>query len=147
MECAFLGKLNKPSRVETIGEGEPRSNRHHVYDKITGRRFLVDTSAEISVLAASLLQRKAPAELKLFAANNTRIDTYGERRLTLDLGLHRAIFWNFCVAAVPFSIIGADLLKHYMLDVSISKRRLIDSTTKLHAEDSISIVPDFVYRQ
>nr|XP_012222696.1 PREDICTED: uncharacterized protein LOC105672376 [Linepithema humile] len=44
--------------------------------------------------------------------------------------------------AVPFSIIGADLLKHYGLDVSLSRRYLFDSTTKLYTTGSISTVPD-----
>lgn len=127
--------------METIGEESHRSKRLHIQDQITGRRFLVDTGAEISVLAASSSQRRATAELKLFAANNTRIDTFGERRLTLDLGLRRAITWNFCVAAVPFTIIGADLLHHYGLDVSLRRRRVIDSITKLSSVGSIRSVP------
>jgi transposase InsO family protein len=137
-----VGKLNSPSRFEAVGQGGPSHNRLHIHDRKSGHRFLIDTGAEISVLAASTVQRKVPSELKLFAANNTRIDTFGERRLTLDLGLRRAITWNFCLAAVPCSIIGADLLKHYKLDVSLSKRRLTDSTTKLFITGSISTVPD-----
>lgn len=137
-----FGKLSTPSRSEAVVQGGPAQNRLHIRDRKSGLRFLVDTSAEISVLAALLTQRKTPSEIKLFAANNTRIDTFGERRLTLDIGLRRDISWNFCLAAVPFSIIGADLLKHYGLDVSLSRHRLTDSTTKLYTTGSISTVPD-----
>lgn len=44
------GKLNSSPRAETVGETGKRQNRLHVFDRITGQRFLVDTGAEISIL-------------------------------------------------------------------------------------------------
>lgn len=134
------GKLDTLPRVDAVGEATTQ-NRLHIRDRVTGQRFLIDTGAEISIIAATPEQKKNPTALRLFAANNSRIETYGERRLNLDLGLRRIISWNFCVAAVPCSIIGADLLKHFGLDVSVRRRRLIDSITKLYSSCSISTAP------
>lgn len=94
--------------------------------------FLIDTGADISLLPANPKIRGEPASLKLYAANDTRIDTFGESLRELDLGLRRSIKWNFCIAAVPYAIIGADILGHYGLLVDLQGRRLIDSTTKLY---------------
>lgn len=51
--------------------------------------------------------------------------------MKLNLGLKRDISWNFCVAAVPYPIIGADLLTHYNLVVDLGQQKLIDSLTDL----------------
>lgn len=118
-----------------------RQNRLHVYDRITGMKFLVDTGAEISVLPPVYPNAREVTQLTLFAANNSVIDTYGERRLKLDLGLRRDIEWVFCVAAVPFAIIGADLLTHYGLMVDLKGRRLYDRTTGLTSKGQVQPAP------
>ncbi|XP_011883054.1 PREDICTED: uncharacterized protein LOC105570434 [Vollenhovia emeryi] len=81
------------------------------------------------------------ARSKPSSSNNTLIDTFGERRLTLDLGLRRPITWTFRVANVPFAILGADVLTHYKLTVNLHKRRLIDSVTSLSASGQVIAVP------
>ncbi|XP_076278431.1 uncharacterized protein LOC143208168 [Lasioglossum baleicum] len=104
-----VGKLIDPSVAETGAGGSRGSSRLHIRDRISGTSFLIDT------------------------ANDTTIDTFGESFRTLDLGLRRTINWNFCIAAVPRPIIGADLLKHYGLLVDIRSNRLIDSNTNVFA--------------
>ncbi|XP_011872976.1 PREDICTED: uncharacterized protein LOC105564854, partial [Vollenhovia emeryi] len=74
--------------------------------------------------------------------NNTLIDTFGERRLTLDLGLRRPITWTFRVANVLFAILGADVLTHYKLIVNLHKRRLVDNVTSLSSSGQILAVPE-----
>ncbi|XP_011859683.1 PREDICTED: uncharacterized protein LOC105557124, partial [Vollenhovia emeryi] len=127
---------------QTVGDLGHKQSRLHVFDQTTGQRFLVDTGAEISILPASLRDKNTPSELKLFAANNTVIDTFGERLLTLDLGLRRPIVWNFRVANVPFAILGADVLTHYKLIVNLHKRRLVDSVTSLSSAGQLLAVPE-----
>ncbi len=56
-------------------------------DKNSGRRFLVDTGAEVSLLPASSDRNRNTPGLSLQAANNSTIPTYGTRSLTLDLYL------------------------------------------------------------
>lgn len=78
----------------------------------------------------------------MYAANNTTIDTFGDRRITLDLGLRRPLSWKFRIAAVPTAIIGADLLKAYRIIVDLHNHRLIDSVTKLYTSGKIQVVPE-----
>ena len=136
-----FGKLKHPPRAETVRDEGLTQSRLHVYDKATGRRFLVDTGGEISILPATPRDRQTPSELKLFAANNTKIDTFGERRLTLDLGLRRPIVWTFRVANVPFAILGADVLTHYKLIVDLHRRQLVDGVTSLSTSGRVINVP------
>lgn len=112
-----------------------------VMDRISGLRFLVDTGAEVSVLPSSQRDRasKSPGPT-LRAANSTSIATYGLRSLTLDLGLRRTFRWVFIVADVHQPILGSDFLTHFDLDVSMRRRRLIDSKTRLSIPGVLSVV-------
>lgn len=137
------GKLVEPPRVGTVGENNASQNCLHIYDKANKRKFLIDTGAEVSIFPVASTNRKVPVDLKLYAANNVRINTYGEIRLTLDLGLRRSLTWNFCVADIPFAIIGADFLKHYRLSVSLHDRTLRDEVTSLASKGQVTKSPTF----
>lgn len=108
------------------------SNRLTITDRKSGMKFLIDTGANISVISKqqrySILQNE---QYTLYAANGTKIRTYGEKTLTLDLGLQRCYRWNFIIADVTQPIIGADFLEHYKLLVDIAGRKLIDRVTEL----------------
>lgn len=78
--------------------------------------------------------------LFLFAANSTKISTYGTIRLTLDLNLRRSFSWSIVVADVHQPIIGVDFLKTYNLLVDVKNNCLIDAETKLHSS-GILLVP------
>lgn len=134
-------KLVSPFRVEAIGKGYSINNRLHVRDKVTGRIYLVDTGADISLVPVDSKFRGSPSDLKIYAANNTVINTYGESSHTLNLGLRRDIHWNFCIADVPLPIIGADLLWHYGLLVDLRNRRLVDRTTKIYSLGILKVAP------
>lgn len=111
------------------------TNRLCVFDRDTRERFLVDTGADISVLAAtSKSKMTAPSTYRLFAANNTPINTYGEKTLRLNLGLRRSFLWKFVVADVKTSILGADFLRHFKLLVDLHKKKLIDNVTELSVD-------------
>lgn len=76
-------------------------------------QFLVDTGADISVISRSVLtKRHTPEEFKLYAANGSSINTYGEKLLTLNLGLRRQFPWRFIIADVSRAILGADFLRY-----------------------------------
>ncbi|XP_053686175.1 uncharacterized protein LOC128735715 [Sabethes cyaneus] len=72
---------------------------------------------------------------QLFAANGTRIQTYGTKRLTIDLGLRRSFVWVFVIADVKSPIIGADFLKHFGLLADLRRNKLIDNTTRLEVNN------------
>lgn len=74
---------------------------------------------------------KFPSKRSLFAANGSTIPTYGERLITLDLGLRRHFRWPFIIADVQCPILGADFLSNYGLLIDIKNKRLIDANTNL----------------
>lgn len=118
-------------------EAASRSARHptrlfFVTDQNSKLRFLVDTGAEVSILPVPPSihpSKRQPCTLQ--AANKTPIATYGERSLTLDIGLRRTFRWVFLIAAVSYPILGADFLRHYHLLVDMLRLRLVDDTTRL----------------
>ena len=59
----------------------------------------------------------------LQATNGSRIATYGQQSLTLDLGLRRSFPWIFTIADVEIPILGADLLTQFSLTIDMKKLR------------------------
>ena len=135
------GKLRRPSVSETLVEGQATSRRLHIRDPLSGQSFLVDTGTDISLLPANPKIRGQPSQLKLFAANNTHIDTFGESFRTLDFGLRRPVKWNFTIAKVPYAILGADLLTHYGLLVDLRRRCIFDAETGISISAVFRTVP------
>ena len=123
--------------------GNNLKNRLLISDLITGTRFLIDTGAQISVLPSSLYKKEIEGDQKLYAANNTVIPTFGYRTINLNLGLGRKISWKFCIAEVPYPIIGADLLSHFGLLVDVKGQQLIDKTTRTSAKGFTNSMPIF----
>ena len=98
-----------------------------LHDASTNRAFLVDTGAEVSVVPASEQERQgAPMQKQLVAANGTRIQCYGEKKLRLQVG-SRNYEWRFLVADVRRPLIGADFLTHTSLLVDLKNRQLLHS--------------------
>ena len=106
----------------------------------------MDTGAEVSVYPASALDRGQQVHSTLRAANNSVINVYGQRSLTLDLGFRRTFRLVFPIAEVQTAILGIDFLDHFELLVDSRNRRLIDQRTSLSVNgilfqsDSISPV-------
>jgi hypothetical protein len=65
----------------------------------------------------------------LYAANGTKIASYSDNFITLNLRLRRSFPWRFINVKNP--IIGMDFLAHYNLLVNARNKTLIDKTTKL----------------
>lgn len=121
--------------------GQPTSRLFYVHDNLTKLRFLIDTGAEVSVIPPGTDKRDLlPTPCTLRAANRTTIRTYGQKRLTLDLGLRRRFSWMFIVADVAQPILGIDFLAHFGLSVDLSTRTLSDNTTHLCARGKASSV-------
>ena len=56
-------------------------------DRISGRRFLIDTGAEVSIIPPTAADRKHKPDLGLRAVNGSSIPNYDTRSLSIDLGL------------------------------------------------------------
>ena len=98
----------------------------YVADKHNKCNYLIDTGAAVSVLPKSCVNRTSDAAcLTLVAANNTTINTYGNCRRVVDVGLKRDYAWTFIVADVKQPIIGADFLIYYSLLVETSTSRCL----------------------
>lgn len=124
-------------KVETAVNGSI-SNRLIINDKYSGLNFLIDTGADVSLIPRRSISNAQSSSLKLFAANGTRIDTYGSKTLALNLGLRRDFKWKFCVASIQRPILGADFLSHYGLLVDMKRKRLLDTITGLTHKGRLS---------
>lgn len=121
--------------VNAANEDSLTSRRIFVTDRNTGISYLVDTGADISVYPRSKTHGPTiRGEYELFAANGTRIATYGTIAVHLNLSLQRAFKWHFTVADVKTPIIGMDFLCYFGLLVDLRNKRLIDSTTQLSSK-------------
>nr|VZI33608.1 unnamed protein product [Spirometra erinaceieuropaei] len=139
--CSFKASLTASGRqshptVESTAAGSVanlHTRRLFLWDRIAGAKFLVDTGAEVSVVPPNPAERKTRSSFYLTAANNFSIPTFGQRSITLDLGLRRIFRWVFIIADVSVALISADFLAHFNLLVDLKNRRLVDCITDLHA--------------
>lgn len=132
-----IGKLERRS---SGGRGCDRHiDRIILADKTNLCSFLIDTGADISVLPKSYApQTSSSSDLCLYAANGTKINTFGTRLMSLDLGLRRKFTWMFVIAGVERPIIGVDFLKHFNLLVDVRNGRIIDGLTKLTTQGTVT---------
>ncbi|GFT80134.1 transposon Tf2-9 polyprotein [Trichonephila clavipes] len=108
------------------------SRRLFIKDKSSNTAFLIDTGSNVSVLPASLSEkRKGNSIQQLSAANTSPINVYGKRLLTLDLNLRRVFRWPFLIASVSVPIIGADFLYNFNISPDLRNRKLINNATKI----------------
>lgn len=90
------GSLCSWSSNEQAGHWTP-SHLFYIHDHITGSRFLVDTSAEVSIIPPSHVEQSCQQwNFNLFAVNNTEITAYGVRSLTINLRLNLPLDFQHC---------------------------------------------------
>ncbi|KAL5510849.1 hypothetical protein EMCRGX_G006458 [Ephydatia muelleri] len=92
-----------------------------LWDKISGRQFLVDTGAEISVIPATASDKRNTHDKQgplLSAANGTTIKTYGSRIVPLQFA-SKGYKWSFTIADVSRPLLEADFLRANSLLVDL----------------------------
>jgi hypothetical protein len=123
------GKLKRRSPVAVVSGGM-ESRQLHVRDAASGRSFLVNTGAEVSLIPASPYDKKhSPASnTDLVAANGSPIRTFGKRCCPLPIGGH-LYNWSFIIAEVSQAILRADFLRDKGLLVDLRGRLLVNPAT------------------
>lgn len=120
----YFGKLTEAAEA-SLPPAAHHSYRLFIDDARSGKRFLADSGAEISVIPPGNGPRRV-SDIVLSAANGTRISTYGSKILHLNLGFARDFAWTFETADVARPIIGADFLHYFGLLIDVRNKRLID---------------------
>lgn len=118
------------------------TSRLFIFDKFSNNHFLIDTGSDLSIIPPTLKDKNKQSHnsINLYAANGSIIKTYGQKTITITLGLRRNFEWSFIIADVVKPIIGADFLTHFNLLVDLKSRKLIDAVTKLKTTCSIETV-------
>jgi hypothetical protein len=102
------GKWTEPLR-KTAKLNGTTNRRIFVMDQDTKIRFLVDTGTDVCVFPRTRTNKGArESDYMLYAANGTKIATYGDKLITLNLRLRRSFPWRFIIANVENPIIGMD---------------------------------------
>lgn len=82
----IFGKLNEPRVVNTINN-TITSKRLHINDRISGLTFLIDTGSDLSIIPANSQHKINLSNYVIYATNNSQINTFGKRALSIDLSL------------------------------------------------------------
>ncbi|TNN15263.1 Pol polyprotei, partial [Schistosoma japonicum] len=100
-----------PPQVVTTEERQLNSRLFHVRDRNSVLNFLVDTGAALSIIPKNKTKLgRETSSVTLHTANMTKIATFGQKTLTLDLGFRRQFPWVFTVADLDLAILGMDFL-------------------------------------
>ena len=120
-----LGKRpGRPLKLSAVGPWEKSTMT--VWDRRSGRSFLVDCGADESVLPASAADRRHRApSTPLIAANGTLIKTWGKCESSILLSKGHAFTQEFHIADVTDSILGADFFASNRLAIDMASKRLI----------------------
>ena len=101
----------------------------HVYDFNSGRTFLINDGAGISVLKPTSQDlRSYSINYTLFAANSSPIATYGNKSITLKFGRNQIFCWTFVIADVNHNILGIDFLKQFGLSLDFQSDILCNNS-------------------
>src|SRR5215469_6527761 len=126
---SILSPLPNTSSCSTVPPTQTASHLLRIYDPLTKYSFLIDSGAQVSIIPRTA--NTTPTSRQLHAANGTTIHTYGEKLLTLSLGLRREFKWIFILADVKQPILGADFLHNFELIIELRRNLLRDASTQL----------------
>ncbi|XP_072380703.1 uncharacterized protein [Diabrotica undecimpunctata] len=122
--CNFTKKRSKGAvMAATAAPHIPR--RLFITDSALQLQFLIDTGADLSVLPRKICTGTQPSTVCLYSATGSCIQTYGQKQLTLNLGLGQPVTWTFVVADVTTPILGADFLTYHGISVDMRNKRLV----------------------
>ena len=98
----------------------------HIKDKESGLLFLLDSSAEISLVKPLLHEhRNQQASNALVTVNGVPIATFGFCTMYISFDKVMTFHWIFIIADVSNNIIGVDFLKHFDLSLDFASMKLV----------------------
>jgi len=122
-----IRKTRVDSLLMATGGEQHITSRLYITDLEAKQDFLMDTGANLCVYPRKYVcGSRTRSTYELAAANGTTVHTYGQKILTLNLGLRRLFTWNFVIVDISEPIIGADFLSHFHLIVDLKNCHLID---------------------
>ena len=65
----------------------------------------------------------------VYAANKTKILTYGSKNAVLDLGLDKLFVFDFVLADIDVAILGTDFLSKFGICIDIRNRRIFNKNS------------------
>lgn len=134
--------IGRDANVGRVASNSVKTHLLYIYDKVSGKGFLVDSGASVSLFPVE--DKSEPdTESNLLAANGSKITTYGEKLCSLDFGFRRKFVWPFIVANTCYPILGLDFLTHYKLLLDPYARTITDATTGISVSATCrEITPD-----
>ncbi|XP_072384572.1 uncharacterized protein [Diabrotica undecimpunctata] len=96
-----------------------------ITDSALQLQFLIDTGADLSVLPRKICTATQLSTVCMYSATGSCIQTYGQKQLTLYLGLAQPVTWTFVVADVTTPILGADFLTYHGISVDMRNKQLV----------------------
>ncbi|GFO16288.1 transposon ty3-g Gag-Pol polyprotein [Plakobranchus ocellatus] len=133
------GKRQGGPTVASASAG-PHDPQLFLTDRNTGRRFLVDTGAQVSVIPPTWFDKHHGQHgPPLQAANGTSISTYGSRNVSLRFN-ETTYDARLIIADVKRPLLGADFFRRHNLLVDLNGQRLIEADTYLSCPCSTSRV-------
>lgn len=128
-------KIRSPN---TAGVSDQKKTRRMmVHDQSTHIKYLIDSGSDVSLLPSQKQTKSNKITCPpLYAANGTKIKTYGTQNVEVQIGTKR-YSWDFIVADVQIAIIGADFLSYHELTIDLKNKQLISSKTneKFHTSN------------
>ena len=115
-----MNKLNVSDRI-------PRSLFYVKNKSAINQHFLIDSGANLSLIPADETDKQnIDNSLLLKGIGGSIVETYGTKRLTIDLGFTKPITWDFTLANITEHVIGMDLLIKQKLAVIPCLRSLLN---------------------
>ena len=132
----LVGKLERRQEdVSSLPAGSTSSDLIYLHDKLSNRRFLVDTGASISVFPST--SASSTPGVQLLTADGSTLTCSGSRIMPLQFGTWNCS-WTFQLAPVSVPILGADFLQHHDLSVNLRSKTVFSNS---YSNGSKIVVP------
>ena len=117
-----VGKRQGRPSVAAVGSIHPSSMS--IFERNSGKHFLIDSGADESVFPASSSDRSTARSTDLIAANGSLIRTYGKRSISVSFSSNHQTVHRFWIADVSRPLLGASFFRDNHLLIDIPRLRL-----------------------